>query len=110
MRKLAFCMCENKDADQLCSNREADQRLCFCYMDSTIPLLPKSESLFQASRHLLWLHSPVCVGPGRTPRRPVFSQRGSFFVCVEEEKKREDREEQLPNPWPRMENCRKTIR
>ena len=37
---------------------------------------------FQASSHLLWLYSPVCVGPGRKPRRPVFSQRGSFVsVC-----------------------------
>ena len=41
MRKPAFCICENKDADQLCDNREADQRLCFGYIDSTIPLLPK---------------------------------------------------------------------
>ena len=44
MRKPAFCKCENKDADQLRGNREADQRLCFRYMDSTIPLLPKSEA------------------------------------------------------------------
>ena len=43
MRKPAFCICENKDADQLCGNSEADQRLCFRYIDSTIPLLPKSE-------------------------------------------------------------------
>ena len=43
MRKSAFCICENKDADQLRGNREADQRLCFRYTDSTIPLLPKSE-------------------------------------------------------------------
>ena len=43
MRKPAICICENKDADQLRDNREADQRLCFCYTDSTIPLLPKSE-------------------------------------------------------------------
>ena len=43
MRKPAFCICENKDADQLRGNREADQRLCFRYWDSTIPLLPKSE-------------------------------------------------------------------
>ena len=34
---------------------------------------------FQASSHLLWLHSPVCVGPGRKPRRPVFLERGSFY-------------------------------
>ena len=43
MRKRDFCICENKDADQLHGNREADQRLCFRYTDSTIPLLPKSE-------------------------------------------------------------------
>ena len=43
MRKPAFCICENKDADQLRGNREADQRLYFRYTDSTIPLLPKSE-------------------------------------------------------------------
>ena len=29
MRKPDFCICENKDADQLRGNREADQRLCF---------------------------------------------------------------------------------
>ena len=40
VRKPAFCICENKDADQLRGNLEADQRLCFRYTDSTIPLLP----------------------------------------------------------------------
>ena len=43
LRKPAFCICQNKDADQLRGNRKADQRLCFRYMDSTISLLPKSE-------------------------------------------------------------------
>ena len=43
MRKPAFCICENKDADQLRNDHEADQRLCFRYTDSTIPLHPKSE-------------------------------------------------------------------
>ena len=43
VRKPDFCICENKDTDQVSGNREADQRLCFHYMDSTIPLLPKSE-------------------------------------------------------------------
>ena len=43
VRKLDFCICKNKDADQLPGNREADQRLCFHYTESTIPLLPKSE-------------------------------------------------------------------
>ena len=48
VRKPDFSMCENKDSDQLRGNREADdreadKRLCFRYIDSTIPLLPKSE-------------------------------------------------------------------
>ena len=40
MRKPAFCICENKDADQLCGYRTADQRLCFRYIDSTIKIQP----------------------------------------------------------------------
>ena len=47
MRKQTFCICENKDADQLRGNREADQRLCFRYTDSTISPLPKSEINFK---------------------------------------------------------------
>ena len=43
MRKPTICIGENKDADQLRGDREADQRLCFRYSDSTIPLLLKSE-------------------------------------------------------------------
>ena len=39
MRKPAFCICQNKGADQPHGNSTADQRLCFRYIDSTIPLL-----------------------------------------------------------------------
>ena len=60
MRKPAFCICENKAADKLRSMR--------------------SYLTFQASSHLQWLYSPVCVGPGWKPRRPVFSQRGSYCL------------------------------
>ena len=42
MRKPAFSICKNKEADKLRSNCAADQRR-FCYMDSTIILLSKSE-------------------------------------------------------------------
>ena len=35
---------------------------------------------FQASSLLLRLYSPVCVGPCRKPRRPVFSRRGSYVT------------------------------
>ena len=51
--KSAFCICENKDADQLRGNREADQRLCFRYTDSTIYLSFLNPE-FQASSHLLF--------------------------------------------------------
>ena len=43
MGKPTICIGENKDADQLRGYREADQRLCFRYSDSTIPLVLKSE-------------------------------------------------------------------
>ena len=76
MRKPAFCICENKAADQLRSNCAADQHLYFRYMDSAIPLLSISElSSLQPSSMTV---QPGCVGLGRKPRRPVFSQRGSF--------------------------------
>ena len=76
MRKPVFCICENKDADQLRGNREADQRLCFRkrIVQSICFLNPK----IQASSHLLWPYSPLCVEPDRKPRRPVFAHRGSY--------------------------------
>ena len=53
MRKPEIYICENKGSDQLrCENkgsdrlhgtRKADQRLCFPYTNSKIPLLSKSE-------------------------------------------------------------------
>ena len=57
MRKPAFCICENKDAAQLRGNREADQRLCFRYIDSTIPLLPIYEI------PSLWPSFGCCTAP-----------------------------------------------
>ena len=68
MRKPDICICENKDC-------AADLRFVFAIRveQSLYYLNPK----FQAPGHLLWLYSPVCVGPDRKLRRPVFSQRGS---------------------------------
>ena len=43
VRKPAFRIYENKDADQLRGDRETYRRLCFRYTDSTIPLIPKTE-------------------------------------------------------------------
>ena len=58
IRKPNICICENKDADQLCSNCTADQCLCFRYKDSASP--------------------PFCVGRGRNPDFGGFSCEGSY--------------------------------
>ena len=65
MGKPTICIGENKGADQLRGNREADQRLCFRYLDSTIPLLLNPK--FQASSFARSLYRPVCVRPGQNP-------------------------------------------
>ena len=70
VRKPDFCICENKDADQLRGDREADQRLCFRYMDSTIPLLPK----YKISRIYPFSEAaqPGLCRTWSETRRPVF--------------------------------------
>ena len=80
MGKPTICIGENKGADQLRGNREADQRHCFRYSDSTIPLLLKSEiSSF-------WLFSVlVQVGLCRTCSETtllVFPWGGSILLVV----------------------------
>ena len=78
MTKPDFCLGENKGADQLRGNREADQRLCFRYSDSTIPLLLKSEiSSF-------WLFSELvqvglCQTWSETPKTGFLTSR---LKCV----------------------------
>ena len=74
VRKPAFCICKNKDADHLFGNTAANKVLYFHYMDRTILVLPKSK----ISR--LWLYRWVCAGPGRKPRRQAFSLCGSFCI------------------------------
>ena len=76
MGKRTICIGENKGADHLRSNCEADQRLCFRYSDSTVPLLLKSK----ISSFLLFY---VLVQPGlcRTCTETtllVFQRDGSF--------------------------------
>ena len=85
MTKQNFCLCINKGADQLYSNSycTADQRLCFCYTDSTIPLELSSSSEISAS-YLQRLNRPFYVGHGQKLRRPVFSRRGSNYLKAAE--------------------------
>ena len=82
MRKPAFFICENKDADQLCGNREADQP--FVFPTQIVQFLYFLNPEFQASSHLLWMYSPGCVGPGQKPLRAVCSQRGSYDSSEED--------------------------
>ena len=80
MRKPTFCICENKDADQLRGNCEAVQRFCFRYIDIAIPLLSKSEisSLYPSS---VAAHPGLCRTRSET-RTLVFSRRGSIDPSV----------------------------
>ena len=78
MRKPDFCICENKDADQLRGNREADQRLCFRYTDNTIPLLPTSEisSLWPSS---VAVQPGLCGTRSETPKTGFLRTRLEFW-------------------------------
>ena len=55
-------------------NREADQRLCFRYMDSTIPLLPNSEisSLYPSS---VAVQPGLCRTRSETPKTGFLTTR-----------------------------------
>ena len=57
MRKLDFCLCENKGADQLRSNCEAVSTFVFAtwIVQFHVVLNPR----FQAYSLLLWLHNTV---------------------------------------------------
>ena len=77
MGKPTICIGENKGADQLRGNREADQRLCFRYSDSTIPLLLKSEiSSFYLSSVLV--QAGLCRTCSETTLL-VFPRGGSYL-------------------------------
>ena len=76
MRKPAFCICENKDADQLRGNREADQRLCFRYIDSTTPLLSKYEISSQPS--CVVVQPALCQTWSETPKTGFLRTRLNY--------------------------------
>ena len=83
MRKLAICICENKA--QISFAVTAKLISAFVFATRIVQSLYFLNPKFQASSHLVWLYSPVCVGPGWKPRRPVFSQRGSYNLQLTEE-------------------------
>ena len=80
MRKPAICICENKDADQLRGYSESDQRLCFRYTGSTIPLLFKSEisSLLPSS---VAVQPGLCQTWSETPKTGFLRTRLKYLGC-----------------------------
>ena len=80
MRKPDFCLCENKGADQLCSNCTANQRLCFRYLDGTIPLPLKSEiSSFKSVSETVQAY--LCQTWSETPKTGHMIN-DVLFVCL----------------------------
>ena len=77
VRKRAFAYAKTKT--QISCAVTAQLNSAFVFAIRTVQSLFYLNPKFQASSHLLWLYSSVCVGPSRKTRKPVFSQRGSFI-------------------------------
>ena len=60
MRKPVICICENKDPDQLAVTAKLIST--FVFATRIVQSLYFLNTKFQASSHLLWLYSLVCVG------------------------------------------------
>ena len=71
MRKPAFCICENKDPDAVTTELISDFVFATRILQSLYFLNPK----YQASSHLLWQYSLVCVGPGQRKTKTGFLTR-----------------------------------
>ena len=76
MRKPAFCICENKAADQL------KLISAFVFATQIVQSLFFLNPKFQAPSYLLWLHSPVCVGPGWKPPEDRFSHNEANMLYI----------------------------
>ena len=76
--KTSFFICKNKT--QISFMVIAKLISAFVFATQIVKSLYFLTRKFQASSHLLWLYSPVCVGPGRQPQRPVFLRRGSNLI------------------------------
>ena len=81
MKKRDYCLCENR-------RRSVTAKLISAFVFATriVEFLFYLNPKFQVSSSFLSLYRPVCVGPGRKPRRPVFSRRGSIMyvspICI----------------------------
>ena len=78
MRKPFFFFAYAKTKAQISCPVTAQLISAFVFAIRIVQSLYYLNPKLQVSSHLVWLYSPVCVEPGRKPRRPVFSQRGSY--------------------------------
>ena len=76
VRKPDFCLGETKA--QISFAVTAKLISAFVFATRIVQFLFYLNPKLQASSSFLSLYRPVCVGPGRKPRRPVFSRRGSY--------------------------------
>ena len=81
VRKLAFCICENKGADQLRANCAADQHLCFRYIGSTMPLLPKPLAIFLLPYSMV-VSGQVGNPEGRFSRDAAQGKKQSYIILL----------------------------
>ena len=74
MRKPDFCICESNGADKLCNNCTADQRFCFRYSDSLIPLLhiAKRSNVYPAP---VTVQADLCRNWSETPKTGFLASR-----------------------------------
>ena len=84
--KTAFCICKNRDADQLHRNCEKTCLRGFRYIDRPTPLIPKSEisSLYPSSvaaQPALCLTSPETPKTGLLVSKVIYYHRA--YVTVE---------------------------
>ena len=80
MRKLFF-FAYAKTKTQISFAVTAKLISAFVFATWIVQSLYYQNPTFQASGHLLWLYSLVCVGPVK-PRRTVFSERGPNLIAV----------------------------
>ena len=81
VRKPAFCIYA-KTKTQINFAVSAKLISAFFFATLIVQSLYFLNPRFQASSHLLCLHSPVCVGPGQKSQGPVFSRHGSYLYYV----------------------------
>ena len=79
VRKPAFAYASAKTKAQISFVVTAKLISAFVFAIRIVQFLYFLNPTCQASSHLLWLYSPVCVGPGQKPQKPIFS-RGSYLA------------------------------